>query len=344
MEKKLAYFDASHECPEEILDAAGFTPFKILGDVHKSNDPADQYLNNFACPAARSFLTEALEYSKDWAGIVVAHGCDATNRHFDVWKMHVEIPFLYWFNSPMNVDELAKKFEKHEMERLIKHLEQHFKIKITKEKIQESIKKSNEIKSLLQKLGALRSLKDIPNTEYLDICVKSVRSPKNEIIPLLKSTLDSWQNKPSFPDKKRKILLTGSDVTYKEFMKILDEADLRVVRDDLSIGERYYMTTIPTMDDPLMALVEYYFNIPRSANRNPPDPRFDYLLDAMKSGDIKGIVSQNMKFCEPYAFDSVHLVNLMKQNGYQVIHLEREFSPLMDHQLLNRLEAFKELI
>ena len=117
--------------------------------------------------------------------------------------MHVETPFLYWFNSPLNVDELAKKFEKREMERLIKHLEQHFKITITKEKIQESIKKSNEIKSLLQKLGALRSLKDIPNTEYLDICTTSSIT-KNEII-LYEINIDSLANKPRFQTKEKDI-------------------------------------------------------------------------------------------------------------------------------------------
>ena len=107
--EKIAYFDASHDCPEEIIMAAGFTPFKILGDVHISNDPADRYLQNYFCPAARSFLTEALAHSKEWAGIVVGHGCDATNRQFDVWKMHVETPFLYWFNSPMNQNAAAAK-------------------------------------------------------------------------------------------------------------------------------------------------------------------------------------------------------------------------------------------
>jgi benzoyl-CoA reductase/2-hydroxyglutaryl-CoA dehydratase subunit BcrC/BadD/HgdB len=344
MLQKIAYFDASHECPEELIAAAGFTPYKILGDVHQSNEPADQYLNNFVCPAARSFLTDALAHSKDWAGIVFAHGCDATNRHFDIWKMHVQTPFLYWFNSPMNLDDLAAKFEKKEMSRFIAHLEKQFNVKISTEKIQTAIAESNEVKLLLQQLGALRASKDIANVDYFHICVKAVQLPKAELIPLLKQTLTDWQKKPPFPANKKKILLTGSDITYKEWMMILDEANLRVVRDDLSIGERYYMTTIPQKADPLDALVEYYFNIPRAANRNPPDPRFAYLLSAMKSNGLQGLVSQNLKFCEPYAFDSVYLMNFMKQNGFQAIHLEREFAPSIDQQLLNRLEAFKEML
>ena len=71
MEKKLAYFDASHECPEEILDAAGFTPFKILGDVHKSNDPADQYLNNFAVLRSKFFDLKRSNILRGLGGIVL---------------------------------------------------------------------------------------------------------------------------------------------------------------------------------------------------------------------------------------------------------------------------------
>jgi benzoyl-CoA reductase/2-hydroxyglutaryl-CoA dehydratase subunit BcrC/BadD/HgdB len=344
MKQILAYFDSSHDLPEELIMAAGLVPYKILGDVHVSNEPADQYLSNFFCPAARSFLTDALAHSKQWAGIAFGHGCDATNRHFDVWKLHVDTPFMYWFNTPMNVDMIAAKFMKKEMERFIAHLEKQFNVKITPEKLKIAIKESNEIKSLLQQLGAFRASKDITNVEYFEICVKAVQLPKEDLLPLLKKTVQDWQKKPAFPATKKKILLTGSDVTYKEWMIVLDDADLRVVRDDLSIGERYYMTLIPDVPDPLDALVEYYFNVPRAATRNPPDPRYDYLLKAMKENRLQGMVSQNIKFCEPYAFDSVYCINLMKENGFQAIHLEREFTPAIDQQVLNRLEAFKELL
>jgi benzoyl-CoA reductase/2-hydroxyglutaryl-CoA dehydratase subunit BcrC/BadD/HgdB len=107
--KTLAYFDSSHDMPEELISAAGFAPYKILGDIHASTEPADRYLPNFFCPAAKSWLSEALTRSDQWSGIVIAQGCNATNRHYDVWKMHVKTPFLYWFNGPLRDDALAEK-------------------------------------------------------------------------------------------------------------------------------------------------------------------------------------------------------------------------------------------
>jgi benzoyl-CoA reductase/2-hydroxyglutaryl-CoA dehydratase subunit BcrC/BadD/HgdB len=341
---KLAYFDSSHDLPEEIIMAAGFTPYKILGDVHIPNDPADQYLPNFFCPAARSFLTEALAKSKEWVGIAVAHGCDATNRHFDIWKMHVKTPFLYWFNTPMNTNKTAAKFLKHEIIRFLNQLEKQYNITIPSENIQKAIRESNQVKLKLQQAGILRGKKDITNTEYFDICRKAVQLPKTEVITALDALIANWEKRKDFPSDKKAILLTGSDITYPEWMQVLDDAGLRVVRDDLSIGERYYASLIPVTSDPLDGLVEYHLKIPSAATRNPPDGRLDYLLQALQDNKLKGMISQNLKFCEVYAYDSLFTLKGVKDKGYQAIHLEREFSPVIDHQLLNRLEAFKEMI
>jgi benzoyl-CoA reductase/2-hydroxyglutaryl-CoA dehydratase subunit BcrC/BadD/HgdB len=70
----------------------------------------------------------------------------------------------------------------------------------------------------------------------------------------------------------------------------------------------------------------------------------EYLLKALKETKIAAVVSQNMKFCEPYAMDAVWTVPALKAKGYNVIHLERDYTPAADNQLLTRLEAFKEMI
>ncbi|UYP47001.1 hypothetical protein NEF87_003286 [Candidatus Lokiarchaeum ossiferum] len=342
----LAYFDSSHDCPEELIMAAGFHPYKILGDVHTSTDLGDQYLSNFFCPAARSMLSDALINAAKWQGIVVAHGCDATNRHFDVWKKHVPTPFIYWVNSPLNMNETGKKFFKVELKRMAKTLEDQFQIDITPAKIESAIQESNTLKKLMQSLATLRATKDISNREYFTMCQKSVQQDKKSLFSELKTLLKDWQERAPFPSSKKKIFLTGSDITYGEWMDLLDECNLRVVRDDLSIGERYFATLISENmgNDVLDRLIEYYFTIPRPATKNPPDLRASYILEGMKSNNLAGVLSQNLKFCEPYAFDSVYTVQQVKDAGYQIMHLEREFTADIDHQLKTRIEAFGEML
>ncbi|MHA1618366.1 MAG: 2-hydroxyacyl-CoA dehydratase family protein [Promethearchaeota archaeon] len=347
----LAYFDSSHDLPEEIIMAAKFLPHKILGNVHNSNEPADQFLSNFFCPAARSMLTDALANSNQWKGILVGHGCDATNRHFDIWRKHVPTEFIYWFNNPMNDTPSATKFFVVELKRMIKTLESQFHIKISEDDLRSAMEYSNRVKALLREISDLRSNHDIPNRLYFEICLQVVQpstlpGPNRDVLKYLEQKLSECQSLPPFPSGKHKILLTGSDVTYPEWMDLLEEANLRVVRDDLSIGERYFATSIPleTISDPLEALTNYYMNIPKPATKNPPDARLNFLLNAAKSSKVEGILSQNLKFCEPYAFDSVYTLKGFKAAGMPNMHLEREFTPLSDQQLRTRLEAFAELL
>jgi benzoyl-CoA reductase/2-hydroxyglutaryl-CoA dehydratase subunit BcrC/BadD/HgdB len=346
IQKAIAYFDASYDLPEEIVMAAGFIPIKILGNVNHPNDPADQYLSQMFCPQARSFLTEALESPNKWEGIVVAHGCDATNREFDVWKMHVKTPWLYWFNNPMKTDKSARKFFRAEILAFIDALQKQYKVSITDDKMKNAIKISNELKKILQEISKLRIIKDIPNRTYFEAVKKAVQMDKESAIKELKPLLSKLQNAADFPANKKRVFLTGSDVTYVEWMDLLEECNLRVVRDDLSIGERYFSTLIPILNDSIDSIIEHHLTIPRPSTKHSPDPRLDYILKGVKESQppIAGVISQNVKFCEPYAIDSLFIMKGLKDNNIQAIHLERDFAAKIDQQLKNRLEAFKELL
>lgn len=339
----IAYFDSSHDMPEEVIAAAGFVPYKILGDVHVPNDPADRYLSAFFCPAARSFLTEALAKAGQWAGIAVAQGCNATNRHYDVWKRHVRTPFLHWFNTPLKDDAAAVRFMKAEIWRLIDAIHHQFGVRVSDEMLADASRQSNALKKRLQVFSGLRAEKDTTNREYLEVLIKSMTLPRAEAIKAVDAAIDTMKNRGPFPRDKIKALLTGSDVTYPELMDQIDEAGFRVVRDDLSIGERYFATLIPEDGNPVEALARYYLTIPRPATKTGLRKRIEYLETALEQSGIRAVISQNLKFCEPYAYDAVLVNSALKAKGCRVLHVEREFSPTPDNQLATRLAAFAEM-
>ena len=209
----IAYFEASHDLPEEIISAAGFLPSKIFGNVHMPNDPADQYLQPFFCPAARSALTEALALSGQWAGIIIAQGCNATNRHYDIWKRHVKTSFLHWFNTPLKGGPAAVRFMKQELWRLLDGINRHFGITVTEEMVAAANRESNRIKRGLQRLSRLRAEKDIANREYLETLIRCMTRPRAEAAVALETLLRELEIRKTFPKDKQRILLTGSDVT-----------------------------------------------------------------------------------------------------------------------------------
>ena len=339
----IAYFDATHDMPEEIIDAAGFAPYKIMGSVHVSNAPADRYLPAFFCPAARSMLTEALAGSERWAGIVVAQGCNATNRHYDVWRRHVRTPFLHWFNTPLKDDVAALRFMKVELWRMIDAIGRHFGGHITDEMVAAANRRSNDLKKRLQIFSGMRAEKDLTNRQYLETVMRSLTLPRDEALRTVEEAIAAVRNRGPFPKDKTGILLTGSDVTYPELMDQIDEAGFRVVRDDLSLGERYFATLIPEDGHPLDALARYYLSIPKPATKLGMRRRINYLETALAQSGVRAVLSQNLKFCEPFAFDAVLVNNALKEKGYRVLHLEREYTPTPDNQMATRLAAFAEM-
>ncbi|MHA1474121.1 MAG: 2-hydroxyacyl-CoA dehydratase subunit D [Promethearchaeota archaeon] len=327
-----------------MIIAAQMNPYKILGKADFSTELADQYIPQFICANARSFLNQAIEESSNWEGIAIAHGCDATNRQFDIWDYHVQTPFLYYIHNPLKTDGIAKQFFIREIKAMITALESHFNIKISLDQLEKAIQVSNQIKILLQKLSKLRLTKDISNTEYFDVLKFSVQNPKEEVKPYLESISTDWLTRNPFPDNKHPIFLSGSDITHSLWFDLLEKVNLRVVRDDLSIGERYFATLIPTDKDPISNIVDYYLNIPRSSTKHPSNSRINYILDACKTEKIVGVISQIIKFCETFAYDAPFLKSQLEAINMPVIHLEREFTENIDQQIFTRLEAFVELI
>lgn len=342
--KTIAYYDTGHEFPEEIVSAVGMRPYKILGDVHAGTNGADHHLHTFVCPFSRACLGEGLARAGEWDGIVFSHGCDTTNRQYDVWRKHVETRFLYWLNTPMRNDPTAHGFHGKEFRRLIAHLEEAFGVTLSDEALWEAIRASNRVKGLLRQLSALRAVKDVPNPEYLDVLLRCVRGPKEGLEEHLKDTLALWQERPPFPEEFVPVLFTGSDVSYREYMEVLEAARLRAVRDDLSLGERYFARSIPEEGDPVEALVRYKSTIPQPATRVPYDPRFDYLDQCLAETPVKGVVYQVLKFCEPYGIDAPLVVRHLKRGGRRVLTVEREYTPTLDQQSVSRLESFRELL
>jgi benzoyl-CoA reductase/2-hydroxyglutaryl-CoA dehydratase subunit BcrC/BadD/HgdB len=339
-----AYFDSSHEFPEEIVMAAGFTPYKILGDVETSNDPADQYVFGFVCPFSRSALTEGLLHSDKWAGIAICHGCDVTNNQFDIWKRHVKTDFLYWINSPANNNSTARRFHVREVRRFMEHLERQFGVQITDDKLREAIRLSNHVKALLRELASLRARRDIDNREYHALVRRALQEPKVSLIPVLERTLLEWEARPGFPEDKVPVLVTGSDLTYAQWPEAMEAAGLRMVRDDLGTGERYFAASIAEDGDPVEALVDYHDRIPQPPTRLPFEAQLDYLLKSLAETRVKGVVFQTLKFCEPHLLCQPTLVGEIKKAGYKVITLEREYTPTVDHQVISRLETFREIV
>ena len=259
---KIAIFDSGVETPEEIFMAAGFTPFRLLGDPTIEHDKVNEHVPPTHCVWARNILEQALRgLDPEIEGIISSHGCDCSNREFDIWVETVDIDFLFYLNVPLKRDKIALNFFLNDLKELISQIEDRFKIKIQTEKIKESIKLTNHIRRLLKEISEYRSRMILKGSEFHNLIKMSQTDDKNNVIDNLYALLpDVFRNGVKLIDdlvtemgEEREKLLRLKNGLYAIYeVKKTEEGKIKMEYDEYDpmddVQERYVSGL---MDDPL---------------------------------------------------------------------------------------------
>lgn len=343
---KIGYFDADVVSPEEIFLAAGFTPIRLLGDPTIEHDKVNEHVPPTHCVWARNILEQALRgLNPEIKGVVTSHGCDCTNREFDIWVESVDIDFLFYLNVPLKRDKIALNFFLNDLKEMISQIEDRFKIKIHSEKIKEAIKLTNQIRILLKEISEYRSRMILKGSEFHGLVKLSQTNDKNYVLDILKKKLIELKNKAPFTEKKMKrILLTGSIIDDTEFLLFLEEKGFQVIADDLCIGSRYFWNTIEEDKDPIVAIAEYHLSKPLYSTKMPSYDRFEFLKELAEKYEVDGIINIAMKFCEPMLYDHPYMNKKFKELEIPYIFIEMLYNREQYKQLSTRFEAFAEII
>lgn len=344
--KKIGYFDADVVSPEEIFIAAGFTPIRLLGDPMIEYDKVNEHIPPTHCVWAKNVLEQALRgLNSDIKGVVTSHGCDCTNREFDIWMEAVDIDFLFYLNVPLKRDKNASKFFITDLKELVVQLEEKFKVKIESEKIKNAIKLTNQIRRLLKEISEYRSKMIIKGSEFHELVKLCQTSEKLHALEILKKKLNQLKNKTPFTDKKMKrILLTGSVIDDTEFLKFLEERGFQVVADDLCVGSRYFWNIIDEDKDPIKAIAEYHLSKPLYSTKMPSYDRFIFLKELAEKYEVDGVLNIAQKFCEPMLYDHPYLNKKFKELEIPYTFIEMLYNREQFKQLSTRFEAFAEII
>lgn len=343
---KIGIFDSGVETPEEIVMAAGFVPVRLLGDPTIEQNLVNQHVPPTHCVWAKNVLEQALRgLDSDIKGVITSHGCDCTNREFDIWVEAVKIGFLFYLNVPLKRDKLAEKFFKNDIKELISQLEEKLKVKVTPEKIRDAIKLTNQIRRILKEMAEYRGKMVLKGSEFHELVKMVQTTDKKKALDLLQQKLKEIKARKPIADKKyKRILLTGSVIDDTEFLNFLEEEGFQVVADDLCIGSRYFWTLIDESKDPISALVEYHLTKPLYSTKMPSYERFDFLKELAEKYKVDGVINIAMKFCEPMLYDHPYMNKKFKELNLPYLFVEMVYNREQYKQLSTRFEAFAEMI
>ncbi len=343
---KIGILDSGVETPEEIIIAAQMTPVRLLSDSNIELSKSNEHVPPNHCIWARNILEQALRrINEDIKGIVVTHGCDCTNREFDIWLECVHLDFMYFLNAPLKRDKLALRFFIDDIKELVSQLEEKFNVSISSKKIRDAIILTNKIRRILKEMSEYRARGILKTSKFHDYIKKVQQENKTEILPVLEKELENLKKENITPNLLEKpILLTGSVIDDTNFIEYLEDLGFNIVADDLCIGSRYFWNLIEETGDPIEAIAKYHIEKPIYSTKIPSIERFDFLKKLAENYKVKGIINVAQKFCEPILFDHPIMSKKFKELGIPYLFIELEYKQESYRQLSTRFEAFGEIL
>jgi bcr-type benzoyl-CoA reductase subunit C len=344
------------QTPVEIIEAAGFVPFRIKGSVNETITKADTQLETIVCPLVRSCYDLALKQRYEFLdGLVIPHACDSMARSKDVWKFTLGLPYFHFIDTPHATDDSSLDFYGSVLGTFRKSLGGFAGREITEDALAGAIEAYNENRTRVRELYDLRK-EDPPRlsgAEMTKVLVAAMSLPVRESTGLLDSVIaEVKQRAPETGPKRPRIMVVGAEVDDAAFIELIEEVGAAVVTDDLCPGEREHRAPVKTGGEPVAALAERYLREITCGRtyfeQTEPYPeyleqRFGHIARAIRDHTVDVVVLYIYKYCDPFGFEVPAMKSYIEAQGTPVLYLEDEYSMSTIGRLRTRIQAFLEM-
>jgi len=345
--EKMGY--ACAYAPLVLIDAAGYTPYRIL-PMSACPDQAGQLLHDNLCPHVKRILDRAISKDlPDLTGVVFINSCDAMRRVCDAWRQVRPDDDIILLDLPVTADDTAVAFFAKELTRLTEALSEWRGRSITNSDIKTSIQRYNLLPPLFAGLrervrqgtlaGGSTRMQTLYNEAMTTPFAKSARSLKQALA----------EPKSEDPESEGiPVFLFGNVLADPEALTLFESCGARIVEDDLCTGSRLF-TAIEINGNKNLVL-----QISRSMLTRPPcartfDPRqplkmAENILTRARASGARGVIGQTIKFCDPYLDRLPAVRETLCQAGIPLLLLEGDCSLRSIEQQRTRIEAFIEML
>jgi len=334
--------------PEEVIHSAGIMPYRIRGVTCTGTPNADIYMARFNCSFCRCVLELGLTGAYSFLdGFCYLNGCDHIRRVYDNWVKLVKIPFNHFLPVPHVISEDGFNYYLEEVRDFKEHIEKHFGVEITEEKLRETVKVYNESRRLLEKLYELRKREAPPVTgsQSLSIVAASSAMPREEFNRMLSELLEELEEAEGVDDYDARIMIVGSELDHPKLIELIEDLGGLVVTDSLCFGTRQFKGIVDEGGDPLEAIARRYYNhnpcprMLREYSRKVSIVR-ELALDAR----VDGVIFERISFCDPHGVDNVMISKELEEDDIPTLVLERDYLISDIGRFRTRVQAFLERI
>jgi benzoyl-CoA reductase/2-hydroxyglutaryl-CoA dehydratase subunit BcrC/BadD/HgdB len=348
--------------PEPLLNLEGTFSARLRAPRTGSIDVATYYLTSFLCEYSRALLERAIEGGFNFADcIVTPDGCSMMNRCVENMELLHTMGkdndrfFFEYMEIPMKSDDNGLNLYKLQCENhILKPLKEHYGIDVSDAAIRKAVAEHNRVCELIRAIGEFRKGPHPRITGY-EFCVFNLATyvaPHYLLVDMLEETLEELKTRE--PDEKSpfraRVVVVGSEVDDTDFIKLIEESGAYVCADRYCYGSLPGRDPIVLTDDEdaLTQICRQYMQrgqCPRYMNTEKMLGRRQYVADLAKEYGADGIIYQQMKFCDPWAYEKMLGSHILREDyGYPVLAVDRPYAIAGSGQMRTRVQAFVESI
>ena len=348
--------------PEPLLNLDGCFSVRLRAPRTGSMEMATYYMTSFLCEYSRALLERAIEGGYNFSDCLIApDGCSMINRCAENMELlhtmdkgkehffyeHMEIPMKADDNG-LNLYVLQCK------NHILTPLKENFGIDISDTAIRRAVAEHNRVCELIRAIGEFRKgdRPTITGYEYSVITMATYAAPKAMLIEKLEETLEELKTRE--PDAKTffrvRVALVGSEIDDPDFIKLVEDTGAFVCVDRYCYGSFPGRDPILLTDgeDALTQICRQYMyrgQCPRYMNTAKLLERRSYVDELAKEYAADGILYEQVKFCDPWAYDRMLGSHIMRNEyGYPVLSIDRPYTVSGVGQLRTRIQAFIESV
>ena len=348
--------------PEPLLNLDGCFSVRLRAPRTGSMEMATYYMTSFLCEYSRALLERAIEGGYNFSDCLIApDGCSMINRCAENMELlhtmekgkehffyeHMEIPMKADDNG-LNLYVIQCK------NHILTPLKENFGIDISDAAIRKAVAEHNRVCELIRAIGEFRKgdRPAITGYEFSVITTATYAAPKDMLIDKLEETLEELKTRE--PDAKIpyrvRVALVGSEIDDPDFIKLVEDTGAFVCVDRYCYGSFPGRDPILLTDeeDALTQICRQYMyrgQCPRYMNTAKLLERRSYVDELAKEYAADGILYEQVKFCDPWAYDRMLGSHIMRNEyGYPVLSIDRPYTVSGIGQLRTRIQAFIESV
>ena len=344
--KVVGYFCST--VPEEIITAAGLTPFRMRATGSTGTEESDAFYSSINCSFPRHCFNQVLTGDfKFLDGIVCVNSCDHVRRIYDNWKRFVPTDFIEMMSLPRKTGPDQVGWYTEELAMLKDKIGKHFGVEITDDRLWKAVKLHNETRRLQKKLYELRKQEKPPITgaETLAVMVAGTAMPHDQYNEMLRELLDELSGTEGPGGHRARLLIVGGILDDPAYIKVIEDQGGLVVTDSTCFGSRLMWVEVDeNASDPISALAQYYLTDRPSCPRmyGEHGNRTQYVIDMCREFNCDGVIGERLIFCDSWLVEHYMLGQDLKAAGIPMLKLDREYLTSGIGQLRTRIQAFLE--